>query len=30
LTKNVLKSSYLKARMHAYCDMEAYIEYMTG
>lgn len=30
LTKDVMKSDYLKTRMHAYCDMDAYISYMAG
>lgn len=29
-TKDIMKSDYLKARMHAYCDMEAYINYTAG
>jgi len=30
LTKNIMKSDYLKTRMHAYCDMDAYISYKAG
>ena len=30
LTKDIMKSDYLKNRMHAYCNMDAYISYMAG